>query len=59
MDLLENRTAVDSEWECKSEILCDLCEAEIRSGEEYYEINYSNICEDCIGDYLSSYRREV
>lgn len=36
---------------------CDLCNSTIYVGDEYYEIDCSDICEDCISEYVSGRKK--
>ena len=62
MEQIENRTAVDAEWQPmdKSVKKCDSCEGGLFEGDEYFDIDGYCICPNCIDDYLkTNYRRLI
>lgn len=36
---------------------CHYCNQEIYEGEEYYEFNGTIVCQDCIDDFISEYKK--
>ena len=57
---IENRMVVDSQWEplYKPFCRCEMCEAEIYEGSDYYDFDGDIVCENCEGEYVKeNFRR--